>query len=79
MERTTIFDKVSNVLRKVLNDPNLILTNDMTASDVSQWDSLSHMVIIVEIEEMFDIKIKLKELNKMRNIGDMVDIIISKL
>jgi acyl carrier protein len=50
----------------------------MTANDVDSWDSLSHMVLIVEIEKAFNIKFKLRELNKMKNVGDMIDLLALK-
>jgi len=78
MERTEIVDKLTVIFRKVFNNDLLILTNELTANDVDQWDSLSHMILITEIENIFSIKFRLKDLNKMRNVGDMVDIIISK-
>jgi acyl carrier protein len=51
----------------------------MMAKDVDGWDSLAHMALIVEIENAFQIKFKLKDLNKMKNVGSMIDIIMAKL
>lgn len=79
MERIEIVNKLTAIFRKVFNNDSLILINEMTANDVDQWDSLSHMILITEIESDFSIKFKLKDLNKMRNVGDMIDIITSKL
>ena len=79
MERTEVVNKLTAIFRKVFNNDSLILTNELTANDVDHWDSLSHMILITEIENGFSIKFKLKDLNKMRNVGDMIDIIISKL
>jgi len=79
MENTEIVSKLTNIFRKVFSNDLLVLTNELTANDVAQWDSLSHMLLITEIESSFSIKFKLKDLNKMRNIGDMIDIISLKL
>jgi acyl carrier protein len=79
MERTDVINKLTTIFRKVFIDDSLVLTNELTASDVDQWDSLSHMILIKEIEIDFSIKFRLKDLNKMRNVGDMIDSIISKL
>ena len=79
MENTAVINQLTNVFRKVFNNHSLVLTNELTANDVDGWDSLTHMLLISEIEERFSIKFKLKDLNKMRNVGDMTDIIISKL
>ena len=79
MERNEVVNKLTAIFRKVFNSDSLVLTNELTANDVDHWDSLSHMILITEIENSFSIKFKLKELNKMRNVGEMIEIIISKL
>lgn len=78
MEEQEIVTKLEGVFRQVFNNKNLDITRDLTANDVENWDSLSHMLLITEIENSFSVKFKLKELNKMRNVGDMIDIINSK-
>lgn len=79
MERYEIIEKLSSIFHKVFADKTLILSNEMTSADVNGWDSLTHMLLITEIENVFSIKFKLKELNKLRNVGDMVNIICNKL
>lgn len=79
MEKEEVLSQLTLIFRKVFNNNSLILNNELTANDVDHWDSLSHMLLITEIENSFLIKFKLKDLNKMRNVGDMVDVIISKL
>ena len=79
MDRKDIVFRLNKLFQNVFDDSELEITNEMTANDVEGWDSLSHMALIIEIEESFGIKIKLKELNKMRNIGDMIGIIDQKI
>ena len=78
MERATVINQLTPVFRKIFNAPDLVITDEMTANDVEGWDSLSHMLLIADVEAAFSIKFKLKELNKMRNVGDMIDIILTK-
>ena len=79
MEHSQITIKLTSVFRKVFNEEKLEINKELTANDIDRWDSLTHMILISEIEDAFDIKFKLKELNKMRNVGDMIEIIQSKL
>jgi len=79
MDNMEILEKLTVIFRNVFGDNSLNLSNELTANDIAQWDSLSHMLLISEIENSFSIKFKLKDLNKMRNVGDMVEIISSKL
>jgi len=79
MERKEVMDQLTTIFRKVFSNDSLVLKDELTANDVDQWDSLSHMILITEIEKDFSIKFKLKELNKMRNVGNMIEMIISKI
>jgi acyl carrier protein len=79
MEKENLVEKLTEIFRKVLNSPSLMLHDDLTANDVDNWDSLSHMLLISEIESSLNIKFKLKELNKMKNVGDLIEITSSKM
>jgi acyl carrier protein len=79
MERNEIRNRIQEIFRTVLKKDNLELSEQLTANDVAGWDSLSHMLIISEIETAFDIKFKLKDLNKMKNVGILIDIVTAKL
>jgi len=79
MEHTELLEKLTDLFRNVFHSDSLVLTNELTANDVDQWNSLSHMILIAEIEKTFSIQFKLKELNKMRNVGDLINMISLKL
>ncbi len=79
MNRSDITEKITPVFRKVLNEPSIEISDQLSANDVDNWDSLSHMLLISEIETVFNIKFKHKELNKMKNVGDLISIISEKL
>ncbi len=79
MQKEEIVNKLTPVFRKVFADNSLVITDELSALDVENWDSLSHMLLISEVESEFAIKFKLKDLNKMANVGDMIAIIGSKL
>lgn len=71
--------RLTEIFRKVFNNQTIELRDEMTANHVENWDSLSHMILISEIENAFQIKFKLKELNKMRNVGEMIDLLTQKV
>lgn len=79
MNRNEIVEKLTNVFHEVFNDNGIILRDDMTAADVENWDSLTHMLMITKVEEVFGIKFKLKELNKLKQVGDLISIVETKL
>lgn len=78
MQRTEIIEKLTLIFREIFSEPNLVLRDEIKASDVDKWDSLSHMLMITEVETKFGIKFKLKDLNKMKQVSDLISIIESK-
>jgi len=79
MNRNEIIERLTEVFHEVFNDNNIVLRDDMTANDVENWDSLTHMLMITKVEEVFGIKFKLKELNKLKMVGDLINVVESKL
>ena len=63
----------------MLEHENFELKNKTTADDVDGWESITHMMIIGEIEKSCNIKFKLIELMNMDNIGDLIKSIESNL
>jgi acyl carrier protein len=79
MERNDIVNKLKNILVTILKHEKFEMKDELSAADVDGWDSLTHMVIITEIEKSFQIKFKLKELNKLNNLGNLIELIQSKI
>ena len=79
MNRNEIIEKLTAIFHEIFGDKNIILQDEMTADDVENWDSLTHMLMITRVEEAFGIKFKLKELNKLKSVGDLTATIESKL
>lgn len=78
MERTEIIEKLTPIFREVFNDNTIVLRDDLTAAEVERWDSLTNMLMINKVEETFGIKFKLKELNKLKQVGDIVSLLMEK-
>jgi acyl carrier protein len=79
MTTSEINTEVTNIFRTVLKNPSLELTGSTTAQDVEGWDSLSNIVLISEVEKHFDIKFKLREILKLKNVGELCDSILKKI
>lgn len=78
MERNEVLDRVQEVFRDVLDDDEIVLTDQTTADDVEDWDSLSHIQLIVAIEKAFHIKFTSKEILSWKNVGELVDSILTR-
>lgn len=80
MEREKIFSKLNEIFEDVLDlDETPDLTDATSANDIEEWDSLSHIQLIVAIEKAFKLKFTSSEILKWNNVGEMVDTIISRL
>ncbi len=79
MERNEIIEKITWIFREVFGDKNIVINDEMTANDVENWDSLTHMLMITKVEDELGIKFKLKELNRLKKVGDLISIVESKL
>lgn len=80
---TTIdFDKVllgvQDICREVFENPSLVLTKDTTAEDVPNWDSFNHLNIVVAVEQRFGIRFRTSEVEGLRNVGELVEMVLSK-
>lgn len=73
MTQQEIYPRLTKIMRDVLDDDSLVITPETTAHDVEGWDSVNHITLVVAIEESFGIKFKSAELEKMRNVGQLVD------
>lgn len=79
MDRKDVIDKVTEICRDVFEDDQLVLTEEKTSEEIDGWDSLTHLALINEIQDEFDIKLSLDEISKSQQIGTLLDIIIQHL
>jgi acyl carrier protein len=74
MTNQEIFEKLNEIFSDVF-DEEITVTAETTAADVEEWDSLTHITLISEVEEAFGFKFAMKDVLGMRNVGEMADII----
>jgi acyl carrier protein len=79
MDRKDVLQQVNAVFHDVLDDTTLVIEEETTANDVDDWDSLNHITLITAIESEFDMKFEMKEILNMKNVGEMLDIITSRM
>jgi acyl carrier protein len=79
MERNDILSKVEGIFREELEVDDLQLTDETTADDVEEWDSLSHVQLVVALEKAFGIKFSSREILSWDNVGDLIGCIAGKV
>ncbi len=66
-----IDERLAGVFRQVFGDPEMVLHDEMNAHDVENWDSIAHIQLIFAVEEEYQIRLSTKDLEQMRNVGDL--------
>jgi len=75
----TTIETLNGIFRQVFDDDSIVITRESTANDIEEWDSLTHMNLVVAVEAKFKIRFALGELQTLRNVGDMIDLIEKKI
>lgn len=79
MEKLEILAKVQDIFIDVLDNEEIKLIDETTADDVDEWDSLSHIQLIVAIEKQLKIQFTSKEILSWKNVREMINCIAKKL
>jgi acyl carrier protein len=79
MNDIEILHKIESIFHDVLDDNDLTISRETTANDVEDWDSLNHVQIIVAVESEFSIRFTTREIEELKNIGQMCDLTANKL
>jgi len=75
MDSPEISKNLQILFARIFNQPEILIHRDLNADMVPKWDSLTHLSMIAEVESVFQIKFKLKELVTLKNVGDLIDLI----
>lgn len=78
MNKKEVLDIVQNIFHEVTENPNIKLTSETTSEHVEEWDSLTHIQLVVAVEEKFEISFTSEEIGSYANVGEMCDGIIAK-
>ena len=71
--------KLQKIFRETINKPNLILKDDLDASQVDTWDSFNHINLIINVEEEFNIRFTTEEISQVENVGQFKKLIRNKI
>lgn len=78
MASGTLYDELTDIFRDVFDNDDLVLSDEMTAADVDEWDSLSHIRLIVAVEQHFGVSFTSPEIARLENVGQFADLIRRK-
>ena len=74
-----ILKELEPIFHDVFDDEGIVLKPEISAADIEAWDSLTHIRLVAAIEKHFGIKFAFGELQDLKNVGEMADIILSQV
>ena len=78
MERDEILAYVNTIFIDTLDNEDLVIVEETAANDIDEWDSLTHIQLVVAIEKQFKIRFTSKEIQSWDNVSEMIDCIQEK-
>ena len=79
MKREEVFERLNKVFRDIFDDESIEVKEETTSNDIEDWDSLEHINLVVAVEQEFGMKFNMNEVTSMKNVGEMVDIILARV
>lgn len=76
--QTAIYTALTEIFNDVFMADDMELTPALSAKDVAGWDSFKQIEIMVSVEERFGIKLNTREIDSLKNVGDLADVVARK-
>ncbi len=79
MSTDAIYAELTPIFRDLFDDESLVVTPELTAAEVPEWDSFNHINLVITIESRFGVKFHTAELESLQSVGQMVALLQAKL
>lgn len=78
MTKEQAMARLTQVFQDVFDDDAIVLTDNTSAKDIEDWDSLEHINLIAAVEKEFKMRFTMKEVSGMKNVGEMAQIVCER-
>ncbi len=78
MDKTTVMERLNAIFQDIFDDETIRVTEETTAADIEDWDSLAHITLIATIEKEFQMKFTMDEVGHLKNVGEMASIVMER-
>ena len=72
-------ERLQEVFRDVFGDEDIVIYDETTADDIEEWDSLTHVQLVVAVESEFGVKFSMVETSSLKNVGAFIELIDKKI
>lgn len=79
MDKQNVHAELTKIFRDIFDNDDLEIEDSTTAADITDWDSINHVNLIVAVEKGFKVKFSTKEVKSMENVGEFIQAIMQKL
>ncbi len=76
---TELYQRLTEIFHDVFSRDDITLRPDLTAKDVTGWDSFRQVEILMAVQEVFNVKFSTREMDGLANVGDLVKVIAAKV
>ena len=73
-----VFNKLIPIFQSVFDDDDLEIYETTKAEDIEEWDSLTHIRLVISIEKVFGLRFTSAEISDLSNVGDMAMLVMKK-
>jgi len=73
-----VLAQLQPIVQEALNEPGITVNRSSNANNTKNWDSLAHIELIEMVESHFKVRFALGELQDLKEVGDLVDLIVEK-
>ena len=77
-DRNEMLKEINDIFIDILDNESIVLAEQTVADDIEEWDSLTHIKLVVAVEKHFKIRFTAREIQSWKNVGEMIDCILSK-
>lgn len=78
MDRVNVINQLNGIFEEIIDEGPVCLSEATVPADVDGWDSLAHIQLVVAVEKHFDVKFTSEEILLWKNVGEMIDCILTK-
>jgi acyl carrier protein len=79
LNKKIVLDKIRPIFKNIFDDQSLNINEESNSENVAGWDSLNHILLIIEIEKKINIKFSSGEISSYKDVGEMCEAITKKL